>query len=147
MKIPSQLPQFTKETVLLIVTGLQEAEFFLAGEGKLDRVGGFRVEKPQYSDREDFSRGGGALVFESGAKFEARKRLIWQDFRRQFKEQLANLVRAHDFTAVYLLAPAPISATVKALLPAALQKKIKRTVRGNFFKEHPLKILARLSVQ
>lgn len=146
MKISKDLPQFERRSALLIVTGEQEAEFYMARDGAIVKHSSFRVPKPQYSDREDFSRGGGSSrVFESGAKFEARKKLIHREFDRLFKERL-KLIAPQKVDWVYLFCPATVRNEVAGLLPATLKDHLKKTITGNFYKEHPFELLKKLKI-
>ncbi|EKD43847.1 MAG: hypothetical protein ACD_72C00097G0001, partial [uncultured bacterium] len=56
MKIPAQLPQFVKEQAFLLVSGTQAADFYLATEGEIVKVGQVKLPKVHYSDRETFGR-------------------------------------------------------------------------------------------
>ena len=137
MKITKTLPQFAKETALLIVTGTEEADFYLAREGVLDKVAAFKVEKFHYSDREDFGRKG-SVVFESGDKFSQRKKMIRRDFLQGVKDNLKHIAGDNaGISTVYVLTPAEVKKDLAAALPPKLAAKVKKVISGNFHKEHP----------
>ena len=137
MKITKTLPQFAKETALLIVTGTEEADFYLARDGSLDKVAAFKVAKSHYSDREDFGRQG-SVVFESGDKFSQRKKMFRRDFLQGVKDNLKHIASGHaDISVVYLLTPAEVKKDLTAALPTKFKSKVKKVISGNFHKEHP----------
>lgn len=137
MKITKTLPQFVRSVALFIVTGTEEADFYLAHDGNLDKVASFTAPKEHYSDRENFGRRG-SVVFESGDKASQRKKTIRRDFLQGIKNNLQIIIKSNtDITAVYLLTPAEVKRDLAAILPAKLKIKVKKVILGNFHKEHP----------
>lgn len=146
MKISQTLPQFVKEIALFIVTGSKEADFYVAQDGEINKVDSFLIEKPEYSDREDFGRGGGSgRVFETGAKIEHMKKNMEKEFLAALKQKVQVLTNAHTFTQVYLFAAHTVLKEAEAELPTAIKSKIKRTFPGNYHKEHVFKLLEKIN--
>jgi len=134
--------------VLLVVTGRQEAEFFRAGGGVIEKTAGFKVEKPLHDDRKGrVTRGGHGQIFASGAVYEEQKEKIMQDFRREFRNILKILLT--DFTPdkIYVYAPPYLANGVTALFSKRAALTIKKIVKGNFYGRHPFEILEKIRVQ
>lgn len=147
MKLSQTLPQFAKDTALFVVTGTEEADFYLAHDGDLKKVASFMVPKPHYSDREDFGRKG-SVVFESGDKASQLKKAIRREFLQGVKDNLKKIAgSAAGITAVYVLAPSEVKKEVVAVLPAKLKPKLKKIISGNFHKEHPFEWLKKIAAR
>jgi len=146
MKISQNLPQFAGEHVLLVVTGRQEAEFYRAGDGEVEKVAAFKVETPKYSDREGhFKTRGRGMVLASGAVYEAQKEKILQDFRREFKSSLKSvLANFSQPDRIYMYTPAYMATDVQGLFPRLVAGAIKKTIRGNFYGRHPFELLEKI---
>ncbi|MFA6424116.1 MAG: hypothetical protein WCV83_02255 [Candidatus Magasanikbacteria bacterium] len=143
MKISAQLHQFINESALLVVSGTQAANFYIASEGEIAQAGQVTLLKSHYSDRENFGRRG-SLVFESGSKIEKMKRSKHSDFLVLVKDFVKQISGEQKFSAVYLFAPTEIMLDIKKTLPAVLVKKIKCVYLGNLHKEKPMDILKKL---
>ena len=143
MKIPEKLPQFIKEDALLLVSGTQAADFYLASEGTITKVSGIKLPKAHYSDRETFGRRG-SNVFSSGSIVEKTKKANHTNFLNLLKEAVKQITSIQKFNTVYLFAPAEIMKDVKKILPATLAKKVKLAVEGNLHKEKVVDILAQM---
>lgn len=133
MKISKNLPQFEGEVGLVIVCSSQEADFYLASNGQVQKAASFKLEKTKFSDREDFANRG-SMVFESGAKFEALRITDRQNFIKGFKDEAKQLSSGQKITSVYLLAPDLTIKDLKKALPALWQKKLRFVIEGNFQK-------------
>ena len=140
MKISSNLPQFESEKVLLVVTGRLEADFFRAGNGEVEKIAGFRVEKPQYSNREGHfkTRGRGATL--------ASKEKILQDFRREFRKHVRSILADGLPDRIYVCTPSYLKNEVVALLPKRAAARVKKLVSGNLYGRHPFEILEKIRV-
>lgn len=146
MKIPSTLLQFKGKTALILVTGTEEANFFIARDGVIGNVFHFKLEKTKFSDREDSSQHG-SVVFENGGKIEQLKRVARQNFIKTFKEETKKLLTEQKVDLVYLFAPDSINKELGEVLPAALKKKLIKTYLGNFCKEATTSILKKIKNQ
>lgn len=145
MNISRDLPQFADEKALLIVTGKQEAEIYAVGDGVIEKIASFKLEKPVFSDHEGAykirARGG---VVRSGSYEEVRKEKLLEDFIKELKKILKEALVNRSPDRVYLFTPAYMVNRVRDALPANVQKILKRTIRGNFYERHPFEIIAKL---
>ena len=147
MQISKNLPQFEGENVLLVVTGKQEADFFRGGNGEIEKIAGFKVEKPFYDDRKGrVIRRGHGQVFSSGAVYEQQKEKILQDFRREFRKALRDVLQNQPDT-VYIFTPSYLKNDVLALFPKRLAHLVKKTISANVYGRHPFEILERIRVR
>lgn len=145
MKISKNLPQFEGENVLLVVTGRQEADFFRAGDGVIENMTGFKIEKPLYEDRKGrvMRRGHGQLLA-SGAAYEEQKEKIMQDFRREFRKTLQAALGNFAPDQIYVYVPPYLANEVVALFPKRTAFLIKKIMKGNFYGRHPFEILEKI---
>ena len=145
MKITKNLPQFDNEKVLLIVTGRQEAEFYYAGSGIVEKISEFKVKKPTYSDHEGrVIRQGRGQLFGSGTASKDTKEKILQDFKRAFKKSLQTVLEGAP-DVIYVYTPAPLASELPALFPKKTALRIKKIIRGNFYGRHPFEILKKIT--
>ena len=143
MKIPEKLPQFINENALLLVSGTQAADFYIASEGAVTKVGGVKLPKTHYSDRETFGRRG-SNVFSSGSIVEKTKKANHVNFLNLVKDFVKQLAGEQKLNTVCLFAPAEIMKDIKKILPATLSKKVKLAVEANLHKEKVVDILAQM---
>lgn len=138
MKIAQQFPQFKKERALVILTGTQEAEFYLAGDGSMEKIETFRIPRIRYSGNEGLSvRTGKTGVTGGGSK--STKEQYQQEFTAKFKTSAKDVIAR--VTPTQLLVVSPVVAEVEALLPAPAKKLIKVRLRKNLCERHPEEIL------
>ena len=144
MKISQGLRQFIAGKGLLVTTGLYEAVFYLAAGGVVEKVHYFHVPKPHYSDREDFTLGGGALIFESGAKFESIRLWRQHNFLRQFKEDLLVYSKQLKIVEIYLFIPRAVVKKIITTLPQPIRPRVKAVYVGNWHRQHPFVLLKKI---
>ena len=144
MRIPQTYTSFQKTTALVIVTDEHEAIFYSLHDGEITRKTSCRVDQPKYSDREDFGRRG-SLVYESGARFESKKRLIKQDFLKAFKAAAQSVAAGAE--KIFLFCPDDLVTLLQKILLASIGSKTSRVIKGNFYKKKPLELLALLTAQ
>jgi protein required for attachment to host cells len=144
MKISSKLPQFDKGAALIAVAGTQEADFYLAENGLMNKVAHYKLIKTKYSDREDFGRRG-SMVYESGARFESERIQVRKNFAVGFIDELKETIEENKISDIYLLAPSTILDDLIAQLSGNLKKKIKKTYPGNYHKKPMLDIIKKIS--
>lgn len=131
----------------MVVTGSQEADFFRAGDGSIEKIAGFKLEKPRYADREGYfkTRGRGMTISSGAATYKAKKEKILQDFRREFKKTLKSVLA--DFSApdrIVVCTPAYLINNVCELFSRAHKNAIQNVIRGNFYGRHPFEVLEKL---
>ena len=146
MIISKDIPQFKGETAFLIVTSRQEADFFRAGDGEIEKIANFMVEAPKHSDREGhFKTRGHGMTLASGAVYEVKKEKILQDFRREFKKTLKNILADNKPDRIYLFTPDYMANEVQKLLPRELASVLEKTIHGNFYGEHEFELLKKIA--
>ncbi len=143
MKISNKLPQFNEEKALFIVTGKQEAKFYIVHKGEINEIDSFEIEKPKYSDKEGwFKRRVRSFVMGSGAPLEPPKQKIIKDFLKKLKEKYKETSSHNNFEALYLFTPHYLLPSVKESLPGGT--KIKLTIDGEYYFQHPFKLLEKI---
>jgi len=138
MRIPSKLPQFEKENILILVTGFQMADFHMAGNGEIRKLKSIRVPRRKYSDDEGYfasrSRTGkkrsGVVV--SGAVREYPKQAILQEFLKLLEPELKTIYKKEKISSICLFSPNYAMNEVISAFPTALKNKIKFSIKGNF---------------
>lgn len=83
-------------------------------------------------------------LIRSGAAFERKKKKIQRDFLNKLSEQIREAARKHGFQVVYLFVPKYLTNLVQEKLPSEVEQAVKRTIAGNFFREHPFTLLKKL---
>lgn len=148
MKISRNLPQFEGEKALIIVSGKQEARFFLAKDGIIEELESFQFEKPKYSDREGFfiSRGKSG-VYRSGAVYEFKKQRLVKELGNRLENGFADIIKYNKVDSIYLLSPEYLENYVKKAVPPDYKKKIKFLLKGDYSHFHPFDILNKIASQ
>ena len=142
MKISAKLPQFNKNTALLIVTGQMGADFYKALNGEVVKVASFTIAKPKYSDHEGkFIRRGRGRIFSVGAVYEFDKSGTIKEFLRALENQTKALVLKHKPAVSYLYAPAHLMKQIKSILLKYLGSSYMMSFRGNYHGYSPFEIL------
>lgn len=129
-----------------MVTGEQDAVFFLVCDGSITRIASFRIEKPTFTDREGHieRRARGAIIA-SGAVREIRHEDIRIPFLRLFRESLRHVDRPTPYDAVYVFTPKQLKHMVTNALPTRIRKRLARVILGNHVAEHPLHLIAMIA--
>jgi hypothetical protein len=149
MKIKRELPQFTDERVLIMVTGEYEARLYLGHDGILDERGVIHLPKPRYSDREGLfkvraKRGKTSFGVSAGSTLrEVQNRTAKKEFRARLKSELKRLA-AEDITRVYLFTPAHVRNEIEGMLPALLRRRLQATITGLYTHLHPFEVLKKI---
>ncbi|OGZ27695.1 MAG: hypothetical protein A2365_03560 [Candidatus Nealsonbacteria bacterium RIFOXYB1_FULL_40_15] len=145
MKISRDLTQFKNFKALFIVTGRQEADIYVAENGKIDKIEEIEIPNSKYSDKEGFfkTRTGGRVI-RSGSVLEFPKEKIMKDFLRELKTAMKDIRQRHKFDSVYLFSPEFFHNQVFEALPKDFQKKTKETVFGDYCHSHPFEILKKI---
>lgn len=143
MQISQKLPQFEDKKALLVVTGKQEASFYLANDSRLKKVGEFHIPKITYSDKEGHMQKHkfGKLIG-SGFAREPKKQVLRNKFLNQLEDSLKQLSKRNtDIDEVYLYCPGYIMMSAKNTVPSSLKDKVVSTYRGEYQTQHPFKLL------
>lgn len=140
VQISQKLPQFEKDRVLFIVTGRQEGKFFLAHKGLFSIIHSFKVSHPQYSDKEGrFMTRGSGKVFGQGSVVKNIKKILEQEFNKNFKNSFKKVFSKTKPDKIYLFSP--LARPIKNLLAKNMKSKIVFTLDKDYFHEHPFDIL------
>lgn len=138
MKISHQFPQFKKERALLVLTGTQEAEFYLAGDGMIEKLEMFRLPRIKYSDTESRAvRVGKTGVSGGGSK--SVKEQYQQEFATKFKGSIKDIVGRTMPTRIIIVSP--IAGDIEDMLPVAAKKLVNTKIKKNLCERHPEEIL------
>lgn len=138
MKISQQFPQFKKERALWILTGTQEAEFHLAGDGVVEKLEMFRLPRIKYSDTESRAvRVGKTGVSGGGSK--SVKEQYQQEFATKFKGSIKDIISRTMPTRIIVISP--IAGDIEEMLPVAARKLIDTKIKKNLCERHPEEIL------
>lgn len=141
MKIAQQFPQFKKERALLILTGTQDAEFYLASEGSMERIEMFRIPRMKFSDREGLSVRPGKMGVTGGSSLSMKERYR-QEFAAKFKTAAKDVVARVMPTQIAIISP--IVGEIEELLPAISKKAVNMRLRKNLCERHPEEILGHI---
>lgn len=147
MKIQQQLPQFSKKTALLIVTGSQKGVFYLASAGVIEQVGDVYEPIEKYSDHEEFFvSAGGAGNYTSGAVCETNKQEHIKIFSKKISAEGDRIVRENGVDAVYLFVPDYVTHELNRALTSRVKKMALGNFKGNFVEAHPFKLLEKIKM-
>lgn len=144
MKIPAEFPQFEDENVLIVVTGAQDADIYLASNSVFEKIKSIRIPRRKYSDEEGFS------VQKSGVSGSAReypKEAVRQEFLNELENELKVISKKEKITSVYLFSPDYFLKTVKSSFPYPLRDKINIEIAGNYIHYQPLEILEKIKLK
>lgn len=143
MRIPNQLPQFKREKALILVTGKQDAIFYSAYNGELDRLDAFKIPRPKYSDNEGhYKVRGKGTTLSTGATRELRDEDIIKDFVHELKARIKKM--NESFSKFYLFVPSQNKNVIKKALPKMWLEKLDAEVPGNFYYRSPLELLEKI---
>ena len=145
MKIEEKLPQFVNNRSLFLVAGRQVAVLYEAEDGEIEKIGGLKIEKPIYSDKEGyFQRSGRGGVFGSGSDTEMKTDPVETEFLRDLKKMVKIIPEVDSYASVYIFAQADMMRSIEETLPPGLKEKVKKRVRANVVEKHPFELLKRL---
>lgn len=144
MKISDDYAILQKANALFIVTGKQSAIIYRLRKGEISEKETIEIKTPTYSDNEGRfeSRGPRGRLQGSGSVLDSNKKYIQDNFLKNLLKEFNTIKRPYD--SIYLFAPNYMAEAVEATLPNAASKKIKRIFTGNFTKQHPTELLAKI---
>lgn len=148
MLISRDLPQFTGETALLIVTGEKDAKIYLARNGTISNLDDFSISKSHYLDREGHfktrTNDPHGMVVRSGAVYEDHKIYELKNFLHEFSAHLKRVTRGEKISRVFLFAPQTLKTPIRKILPKSLRDRTERVFEGNFYALHPFELLDKI---
>lgn len=141
MQIKQELPQFSKNSAIIISAGKQHAIIYLAKDSKISKLKEIRVKKDIYSDREGhFARKSSHVDISSGSVYEdvdKEKRL--NEFIKKIEKEIKN---KDEQQMVYCFCPAYLKNIFKSLLDKYFIKV--KLYLGNFTDKHPFILLEKI---
>ena len=152
MKIPSKLPQFEKENILIIVTGFQTADLNLAADGEIRKLKSIRIPRRKYSDDEGYfasrSRTGKKVsgVVVSGAAREYPKEAVLEEFLKLLEIELKTISKS-KLSYICLFSPDYAMNEVKSVFPTVLRNKIKFSFKGNYSHYSQIELLKKIDLK
>ncbi len=145
MQISNKLPQFDDEKALLIVTGKQEASFYVAHQGQLEKLDEFYIPPITYSDNEGHSQKHKlGILMGSGFVRENKKRTLRYKFLGQVEEHLSRIAKKQEVDRLYLFCPSYVLLSVKGVVPYPLKEKRIESIAGDYHHQHPFKLLEKI---
>lgn len=134
MKISNKLPHFNEPT-LLVVSSPRGAVFYVALKDEITQVADFKIDRPKYSDAEDF---------EAGAQIDREKSTLDKDFKQKFSATILHISKKFSVRKLYLFTAKNISSLLERLLPKNWKNLIAGHLRGDYTKFHPFQILEKI---
>jgi len=142
MKISRELPQFNDVETYIVVAGFQEAEFYRAFKGDIEKIYEFYIPAPKYSDREGFFEISGREFYGSGSVYEAKKQKIRDEFCQDFVREIKRLKLSSE-KAVFIFAPKYFLSFIGNEI-RGLRKNLKYAFPGNYFRKHPFFLIQKI---
>jgi hypothetical protein len=148
MKISQELPQFENKKALIITTGEQEAEFYLASNGEIEKIDSFRFEEPTYSDREGhFESRGGGNVYGSGSVYEPKKQRNRIEFRKRLENALDTIYKNYKIDSLYVFSPDYMKNYTREIINEVFHKRVDFLYEGHYHEVHPFELLKIINKQ
>jgi len=140
MKIKDSLPQFNNKRALIIVTGREYAEFYLASNGEVATLEKIETEKRSPAEVVDKfkTRTSGYIV--SGADEEETKRET-REFLSMFEEKFPDILRVATPELIYLFSPSYISQEILHRIPKSKINTVAAHFDGNYRDKHLFDLL------
>ena len=145
MDISKELPQFTDEKALLVVTSKQDGLFYIATSGRIERVEEFHLPRITHPDSAgSIKERGFDTLLSSGYVRENKKRNLRYKFLNEVESRLKEINRREAPTTVYIFCPAYVMQAVRGVIPYPLREKVVKTYAGEYHQRHPFKILEKI---
>ncbi|MDP3953487.1 MAG: hypothetical protein Q8P99_01540 [bacterium] len=145
MQISQELPQFEDQKILIIVTGQQEASFYIAHKGNLDKLEGLYIPPITYSDKEGYSeKRRMGMTMGTGFARENKKQTLRNKFLSELDTHLKKIAGEHEIEKIYLFCPPYMRLSVKGVIPYPLKEKPIVSIKGDYHQQHPFKMLEKI---
>jgi hypothetical protein len=143
MKIPRKLEQFDGSKALIVVSGKQEALFYSANKGTIEKLAEIGIPRPRYSDHEgEFKVRGRGLTVSSGSPVEFHDYEVIQEFIQECKKRMKEI---GEFDEVYIFASEKVKNKIGSCVPSSMKSKVKAVIEGNYFNHRPLELIEKIS--
>jgi hypothetical protein len=142
VKIPQDLPQFSRQAALILALGWQEAVLYHAVNGRIELVEKLKEARPAYSDKEGhFKTRSHGKVIRSGAPRELPKEIAARDLWHRLVAVLKK--QRGDGASLLVSCPPQHKNYILAKLPSRWRGRLAALVPGNITHWHPLEIIKR----
>lgn len=145
MKISENLPQFSDEIALLIVTGSEQGQFFLVKNGEAEALTEVHLKDEKlnanrHGSYEGFAggRNGSAVV---GRSVEWSQSDDVKRFLKKLEASLVEIFAENEISQIYLFSPSYISKEILARVPQDKASLLRGTFDGNYSDQHLFKLL------
>ncbi len=144
MKISNTFPILSKINALFIVAGKQTAIIYRLKNGQINERDTIEILTPTYSDNEGRfeSHGPRGRLQGSGASYTSDMEYISHKFLDSIVDSLKKINTS--YSAIYLFAPSRVIKDIQSVLTSADAEKVVQTFIGNFTKQHPTELLAKV---
>lgn len=141
MKISNKLTHFDEPT-LIIISNSMGAVFYYANKDEVNKVMDFHIEKPEFSDREDFGRFSTGVVYETGTKYDKKKLLIIREFKQQFVSALKFLSKRLNIKKMIIFSAKTLYNYAREMVLKVWKgTNIQQHWKGDYTKKHLVEIL------
>lgn len=145
MKIPQTLLKLGSDRILLIATGKQVANIYLASGDEINLIKKLEVPTPKYSDKEGFSaRTKGGKFYCSGSALKDVDDIVKAKFLEELGKSLRGIIVGNKFKGIYVLTPDYMVGGVKDVFPRISGKTKTIFIKGNFTKYGPMDLLKKI---
>jgi hypothetical protein len=144
MQIEQNLPQFVNEYALLVVTGKQTAELYVAHNGEIEELDTFTVDRTKPDDvAGHFEQSGHGQTFRAGSAHEPSDydEKAQSEFLKELGRHLEAVADEYTRDAVYVFSPEHLKNQINDVLPHAIRDRIVHQFVGNYTKHHPFELL------
>ena len=143
MKISQNLPQFENKKVLFVVSGEQEALFYVLENGEIRAQDQFRIfqSKEQRDRNSTFLRRGKGMIFGSGSVFESQRRKIREGFLKDLGKNINDIFKKQNIGEIFIFCPSQTKGYIQKLLSVSIKEKLKIIIQGNYIESHPFDLI------
>lgn len=141
MHIPEGLPQFDKDSALVVICGSKAGKAFLGFNGELSELFFIDHEDIKYSDDEGFF--GSKEI--GGSPENPVDKMEELSFINKLRAAVSEAINENHPEKIYLFAPSEAVPAVMEAFPADLRSKIVVPKEGNYVDRHPVEVLEHIT--
>lgn len=145
MKISQNLPQFENKKVLFVVSGEQEALFYVLENGEITAQDQSRIfqskERRDRNRNSTFLRRGKGMIFGSGSVFELQRRKIRERFLKDLGKNINDISTKQNIDEIFIFCPSQTKGYIQKLLSLSIKEKLKIIIQGNYIESHPFDLI------
>lgn len=145
MYIKKGLPQFEDKKTLLVVTGSEEAIFYIAHNGQIEEKERVEVSHEDYINKDaglfkSSSKGVGTM--KAGTVYKENfSDHITKEFLDRLEKKIKEVFKKEHIKSVYLFCPDYMKKQILKKTPKNFQKMLHITKLGNYVHSHPFELL------